>query len=111
MAVLGMQLQQRSSLGAAKQQGSGSKPARVAARAAVSRRPCVTVQAIAEAERTKKMAAGGASTPVEKDILAKLKYQFGKAKPADAADLYQGAALSVREHLIDAYDNTHAYWE
>lgn len=52
-------------------------------------------------------------TPVEKELGAKLRYQLGRT-PKDGYsenDIYQGTAWSVREHLIDSFENTHDYWE
>lgn len=52
-------------------------------------------------------------TPVEKEVAAKLRYQLGRT-PKDGYsenDIYQGTAWSVREHLIDSFENTHDYWE
>jgi starch phosphorylase len=34
----------------------------------------------------------------------------GKTKDYDLKDIYQGTAWSVREHLIDSFENTQDYW-
>jgi starch phosphorylase len=70
----------------------------------------VRVQAIAEAERATK-AAPASMTPIEKEVKTKLRYLLGKTKNYDEHDIYQGTAWSVREHLIDSFENTHDYWE
>ncbi|KAI8467049.1 MAG: starch phosphorylase [Monoraphidium minutum] len=70
-----------------------------------SSRP-LRVQAVAAPER---MAAKPAA-PTEAEIRAKLKYLLGKIKNYDAQDLYRGTAWSVREKLIDAFENTQDYW-
>lgn len=70
------------------------------------RSAAVNVRAVAE---TKK--APGSMNPIEKEVAAKLRYMLGKTRDYDAADAYQGTAWSVREHLIDSFENTHDYWE
>lgn len=49
--------------------------------------------------------------PIEKEVKTKLRYLLGKTKGYDERDIYQGTAWSVREHLIDSFENTHDYWE
>lgn len=68
------------------------------------------VQAIAEAERTSTKSSGS-MTPIQKEVKQKLRYLLGKTKSYDEHDIYQGTAWSVREHLIDSFENTHDYWE
>lgn len=68
------------------------------------------VSAIAEAERTASKSSG-AMPPIEKEVKTKLRYLLGKTKGYDERDIYQGTAWSVREHLIDSFENTHDYWE
>lgn len=72
-------------------------------------RQALSVQAIAEAERTG--TSSRAMTPIQKEVTAKLRYLLGKSKDYDTHDIYQGTAWSVREHLIDSFENTHDYWE
>lgn len=50
-------------------------------------------------------------TPIQKEVKQKLRYLLGKTKSYDEHDIYQGTAWSVREHLIDSFENTHDYWE
>lgn len=82
-------------------------------RSAAARPQQLRVSAIAEAEKTstaKSSPASGAS--VASDVSNKLRYQFGKAEGnVSARDAYQGAAWSVRERLLDAFDKTHAHWK
>ncbi|KAJ9506352.1 hypothetical protein QJQ45_004972 [Haematococcus lacustris] len=54
---------------------------------------------------------GSASSYATADISNKLKYQFGKSSASDVKDAYHGAAWSVRERLIDAFDKTHEHWK
>lgn len=58
-----------------------------------------------------KPAGGASAAAAEADIRAKLKYLMGKVKGFDEKDLYRGAAWSVREKLIDAFENTQEHWE
>lgn len=81
-------------------------------RSACSGRGALRIQAVAEAERTATKTSTS-MTPVEKELGAKLRYQLGRT-PKDGYsenDIYQGTAWSVREHLIDSFENTHDYWE
>eukprot|EP00878_Enallax_costatus_P000865 GHUV01000991.1.p1 GENE.GHUV01000991.1~~GHUV01000991.1.p1 ORF type:complete len:874 (+),score=316.12 GHUV01000991.1:204-2825(+) len=73
-------------------------------------RQAIKVLAIAEAERTATR-PGTSMTPIQKEVTQKLKYQLGRSKDYDTHDIYQGTAWSVREHLIDAFERTHDYWE
>lgn len=72
------------------------------------------VSAVAEAEDTRTSSSRSksvkASANVANDIMAKLRYQFGKQKLTSAKDLYLGTAWSVRERMMDSFDATHAYW-
>lgn len=69
------------------------------------------VQATAAAERTStSKAQPTSSTPVQSEILDKVKYNFGKISNLTPRDVYNGAAWSVREHLIDSFERTHDYW-
>jgi starch phosphorylase len=52
-----------------------------------------------------------AVSPIQKEVETKLRYQLGKSKQYDTGDIYQGTAWSVREHLIDSFEDTHDYWE
>lgn len=47
---------------------------------------------------------------VEYDILRKLNFVVG-TEHADADTTYRATALSVREHLIDAFNKTQQYWK
>uniref|UniRef100_A0A383VH92 Alpha-1,4 glucan phosphorylase n=1 Tax=Tetradesmus obliquus TaxID=3088 RepID=A0A383VH92_TETOB len=49
-------------------------------------------------------------TPIQKEVASKLRYLLGKSKDYDLKDIYQGTAWSVREHLIDSFENTQDYW-
>ncbi len=70
------------------------------------------MQAIAAgADKKKGTMSSSTATPIEAEILDKLKYGFGKVKNIEPHDVYLGTAWSAREHLIDAFENTHAYWE
>lgn len=73
-------------------------------------RQALHVQAIAEAERTSTKSSGS-MTPIQKEVKHKLRYLLGKTKDYDEHDIYRGTAWSVREHLIDSFENTHDYWE
>lgn len=69
---------------------------------------------VAEAERAAPVQAktiAPAHPDVKELVLNKLKYQFGEIGAASPRDAYQGAAWSVREALIDAFDKTHAHWK
>jgi starch phosphorylase len=78
------------------------------ARAALSRSKTVSVKAVAAPE--KGTMAGGSPASIVSEIEHKLKYQLGKTTPGSAHDVYQGAAWSAREHLVDAFESTHEHW-
>lgn len=67
------------------------------------------VRAVAEASK-KATPSASSVQPIVNEIQDKLKYQLGKVKDIDVHDVYQGTAWSAREHLIDAFENTHEYW-
>ncbi len=50
-------------------------------------------------------------SPIQSEVKHKLRYLLGKTKNYDEHDIYRGTAWSVREHLIDSFENTHDYWE
>jgi len=56
------------------------------------------------------MAPSGAAE-IKKEVVDKLKYQFGVVDQLSAKDVYHGTAWSAREHLIDSFENTHEYWK
>jgi starch phosphorylase len=94
--------------------------AAVPVRQSNSGRSKLTVRAVAEAEKTSpkqpskptsKMSA--ASTSALPDVYAKMRSVLGKATdvPHPPKDTYRGVAYSVRDHLIDRFNKTHAHWE
>lgn len=96
---LGMQRTSRTCTRKAGVRASG-RPARVFV---------ASVKAVAEVTKPGMAPASGAQ-PIANEINHKLRYQLGITKATDAHDVYQGAAWSAREHLIDAFESTQDYW-
>jgi starch phosphorylase len=84
---------------------------RLPCRSSPAGRSRLHVRAIAEAEKTSTKSSGSMSSPIQQEVKHKLRYLLGKTKNYDEHDIYRGTAWSVREHLIDSFENTHDYWE
>lgn len=76
-------------------------------------RGTVRIYSVAEAEKVSLPGGSGNGVPhsTASDIALKLRYQFGKISDFSAKDAYHGTAWSVRERLIDAFEETQAYWK
>lgn len=77
----------------------------------VSRGP-IRIFSVAEAEKISLPGGSGNGVhDIPSDIALKLRYQFGKISDFSSLDVYHGTAWSVRERLIDSFEQTQAYWK
>mmetsp|Transcript_11859 Transcript_11859/g.25461 ORF Transcript_11859/g.25461 Transcript_11859/m.25461 type:complete len:871 (-) Transcript_11859:450-3062(-) len=83
-----------------------------AVRMAAPSRGRLGVYAVAEAERSA-LSNGVSGSADAGDIQAKIKSVLGKPVEAETTnrDVYVGTAYSVRDHLIDSFNKTHAHWQ
>jgi hypothetical protein len=94
--------------------GSGSRLVGSAQqrRVAPSRSLQLRVAAVADVKPATKGSSGSMSA-IKADVDAKLRYQLGRSKKDGYTppEVYLGVANSVRERLVDSFEDTHDYWE